>query len=401
MTAAPALRGCADSPELQAEIVAAVRTFVDKDVIPVASELEHADEFPTALVETMKQMGLFGTTIPEEYGGLGLGLDTYALIQMELARGWATLPGIMNGSFMAATMIRLHGTDEQRRRLLPQLASAEIRAAFSMSEPHAGSDVQSIRTTAVRDGDDYVLDGQKMWVTNAWRAGLISVLAKTDPSADPPHLGMTGFLVEKEPDGDAEPGLQIPMPPLRKLGYKGVETTEVIFDGLRTPASSVLGGEAGVGQGFKYFMSGIEVGRVNVAARGAGLARAALDDAVRYAREREAFGKPIAEHQAIQLIVAKMATRAEAARLLVLEAAQAKARGDRADLEAGMAKYFATEAAQENALDCMRVHGGYGYSLDYRPERYYRDAPLLLIGEGSNEIQQLIIARRLFERDGA
>jgi len=401
MTAAPALRGCADSPELQAEIVAAVRTFVDKDVIPVASELEHADEFPTALVETMKQMGLFGTTIPEEYGGLGLGLDTYALIQMELARGWATLPGIMNGSFMAATMIRLHGTDEQRRRLLPQLASAEIRAAFSMSEPHAGSDVQSIRTTAVRDGEDYVLDGQKMWVTNAWRAGLIAVLAKTDPSADPSHLGMTGFLVEKEPDGDDSPGLRIPMPPLRKLGYKGVETTEVVFDGFRTPASSVLGGETGVGQGFKYFMSGIEVGRVNVAARGAGLARAALDDAVRYAREREAFGKPIAEHQAVQLMIAKMATRAEAARLLVLQAAEAKARGERADLEAGMAKYFATEAAQENALDCMRVHGGYGYSLEYRPERYYRDAPLLLIGEGSNEIQQLIIARRLFERDGA
>ena len=401
MTAAPALGGSADSPELQAEIVAAVRTFVDKDVIPVASELEHADEFPTALVETMKEMGLFGTTIPEEYGGLGLGLDTYALIQMELARGWATLPGIMNGSFMAATMIRLHGTDEQRRRLLPQLASAEIRAAFSMSEPHAGSDVQSIRTTAVRDGEDYVLDGQKMWVTNAWRAGLIAVLAKTDPSADPSHLGMTGFLVEKEPDGDDSPGLRIPMPPLRKLGYKGVETTEVVFDGFRTPASSVLGGETGVGQGFKYFMSGIEVGRVNVAARGAGLARAALDDAVRYAREREAFGKPIAEHQAVQLMIAKMATRAEAARLLVLEAAQAKARGDRADLEAGMAKYFATEAAQENALDCMRVHGGYGYSLEYRPERYYRDAPLLLIGEGSNEIQQLIIARRLFERDGA
>ena len=400
MTAAAALGGSADSPELQAEIVAAVRAFVDRDVIPVASELDHADEFPTALVATMKQMGLFGTTIPVEYGGLGLGLDTYALIQMELSRGWVTLPGIMNGSFIAATMIQLHGTDEQRRRLLPRLASAEIRAAFSMSEPHAGSDVQSIRTTAVRDGDDYVLDGQKMWVTNAWRAGLIAVLAKTDPSTDPPHLGMTGFLVEKEPEGHT-PGLHIPMPPLRKLGYKGVETTEVVFDGFRTPAASVLGGEAGVGQGFKYFMSGIEVGRVNVAARGAGLARAALDDAVHYARERVTFGKPIAEHQAVQLIVAKMATRAEAARLLVLQAAQAKARGDRADLEAGMAKYFATEAAQENALDCMRVHGGYGYSLEYRPERYYRDAPLLLIGEGSNEIQQLIIARRLFERDEA
>jgi butyryl-CoA dehydrogenase len=303
----------------------------------------------------------------------------------------------MNGSFIAATMIGQHGTEEQRRRLLPRLAACDFRAAFSMSEPHAGSDVQSIRTTAVRDGDDYVLNGQKMWVTNAWRAGLIAVLAKTDPAADPPHAGMTGFLVEKEPDGDLS-GMTIPMPPLRKLGYKGVETTEILFDGFRTPAASVLGGEAGIGQGFKYFMSGIEAGRVNVAARGAGLARAAVDDALRYAQEREAFGKPISDHQAVQLMIAKMATRAEAARLLVLQAARAKERGDRADLEAGMAKLFATEAAQENALDCMRIHGGYGYSLEYRPERYYRDAPLLLIGEGSNEIQQLIIARRLQER---
>ena len=386
--------------EEQTEIVAAVRAFVDKDVVPVASRLEHADEFPTQLVETMKGMGLFGSTIPERYGGLGLGLDTYALIQMELARGWVTLPGIMNGSFIAATMILLHGTEEQRRRHLPRLATAEIRAAFSMSEPHAGSDVQSIRMTARRDGADYVLDGQKMWVTNGWRAGLIAVLAKTDPAAEPAHLGMTGFLVEKEPEGEA-PGLRIPMPSLRKLGYKGVETTELLFDGFRTPADSVLGGDEGVGKGFKYFMSGIEVGRVNVAARGAGLARAALDDAVRYAREREAFGKPIAGHQAVQLMLAKMATRAEAARLLVLQAARAKAAGERADLEAGMAKYFATEAAQDNALDCMRIHGGYGYSLEYRPERYYRDAPLLLIGEGSNEIQQLIIARRLLERPEA
>jgi butyryl-CoA dehydrogenase len=399
MTAAAPLGGIGAPTELQAEIVAAVRAFVDKDVIPVASELEHADEFPTELVETMKRMGLFGTTIPEEYGGLGLGVDTYALIQMELSRGWVTLPGIMNGSFIVAAMIRLHGTEEQRRTLLPRLAACEIRAAFSMTEPHAGSDVQAIRTTAVRAGDDYVLTGQKMWVTNAWRAGLIAVLAKTDPAADPPHLGMTGFLVEKEPEGEAA-GMTIPMPPLRKLGYKGVETTELLFDGFRAPAASVLGGETGVGRGFKYFMSGIELGRVNVAARGAGLARAALDDAISYAREREAFGKPIAGHQAIQLMIARMATRAEAARLLVLQAAQATARGERADLEAGMAKYFATEAAQENALDCMRVHGGYGYSLEYRPERYYRDAPLLLIGEGSNEIQQLIIARRLLERDG-
>jgi butyryl-CoA dehydrogenase len=387
----------AESSVEQREIVAAVREFVDRDVIPVASALEHADEFPTSLVEKMKQLGLFGTTIPEEYGGLGLGIDTYALIQMELSRGWPTLSGIMNGSFITGTMIGMHGTDEQRQRHLPRLASGEIRAAFSMTEPHAGSDVQSIRTKAVRDGDDFVLSGQKMWVTNGWRSGLISVLAKTDPSAEPAHAGMTGFLVEKEPETEP-PGLAIPMPALKKLGYKGVESTELVFDGFRTPAASVLGGETGIGQGFKFFMSGIEAGRVNVAARGAGVAKAALDDALRYAKEREAFGKPIAQHQAVQLMLAKMATRAEAARLLVLQAANAKARGERADLEAGMAKFFATEAAQDNALDCMRIHGGYGYSLEFRPERYYRDAPLLLIGEGSNEIQQLIIARRLLER---
>jgi butyryl-CoA dehydrogenase len=381
----------------QQEIVAAVREFVDRDVIPVASELDHRDEFPTALVETMKALGLFGTTIPEEYGGLGLGLDTFALILIELSRGWVTLPGIMNGSFIASWMLRMHGTEEQRQTWLPKLASGEVRAAFSMTEPHAGSDVQAIRTTAVRDGDDYVISGQKMWVTNGWRSGIIMLLAKTDPSAVPAHTGMTGFIVEKEPETEP-PGLQIPMPGLKKLGYKGVESTELVFDAFRVPAASVLGGDEGIGQGFKYFMSGIEVGRVNVAARGAGIARAALDDALQYATEREAFGKTIGSHQAVQLMLAKMATRAEAARLLVVQAAQAKARGERADLEAGMAKYFATEAAQENALDCMRIHGGYGYSLEFRPERYYRDAPLLLIGEGSNEIQQLIIARRLLER---
>jgi len=384
----------------QQEIVAAVREFVDRDVVPVASDLDHRDEFPTALVETMKGLGLFGTTIPEEYGGLGLGLDTYAKIMIELSRGWVTLPGIMNGSFIASWMLRMHGTEEQRQAWLPRLASGEIRAAFSMTEPHAGTDVQSIRTRAVRDGDEYVITGQKMWVTNGWRSGIVMLLAKTDTDAEPAHTGMTGFIVEKDPETDP-PGLKIPLPALKKLGYKGVESTELVFDGFRCPASSVLGGDGGVGQGFKYFMSGIEVGRVNVAARGAGLAKAALDDALRYAKERETFGKPIAHHQAVQLMLAKMATRAEAARLMVVEAANAKARGERADLEAGMAKYFATEAAQDNALDCMRIHGGYGYSLEFRPERYYRDAPLLLIGEGSNELQQLIIARRLLERTGA
>jgi butyryl-CoA dehydrogenase len=385
----------------QTEIVAAIREWVDREVVPVASELEHADEFPAGLVAQMRELGLFGVTVPEEYGGLGLGLDTYALIVIELSRGWATLPGIVNGTFIASYLLRHHGTDEQRARLLPPLAAGEVRAAFSMTEPQAGSDVQAIRTTALRDGDEYVLQGQKMWVTNGWRSGLVLLLAKTDPAADPPHTGMTGFLVEKEPERSDLPGLTIPMPGLQKLGYKGVESTELIFDGFRVPAAAVLGGEAGVGQGFKFFMSGIEVGRVNVAARGAGIARAALDDSLRYAQQREAFGKPIAHHQAVQLMLAKMATRAEAARLLVVQAAERKAAGERADLEAGMAKYFATEAAQENALDAMRIHGGYGYSTEFRPERYYRDAPLLLIGEGSNEIQQLVIARRLLERHPA
>jgi butyryl-CoA dehydrogenase len=316
---------------------------------------------------------------------------------MELSRGWVTLSGILNGSFIAGHMIRMHGTEEQQRRYLPRLASGEIRSAFSMTEPHAGSDVQSIRSVATRDGDEFVISGQKMWVTNGWRSSIVMLLAKTDPGADPPHTGMTGFIVEKPPEVSDLPGLTIPMPGLKKLGYKGVESTELVFDGFRTPAESVLGGEGGIGLGFKYFMSGIEVGRVNVAARGVGVAKAALDDALRYAKEREAFGKPIGHHQAIQLMLAKMATRAEAARLLTIQAAQKKASGERADLEAGMAKYYATEAAQENALDCMRIHGGYGYSLEYRPERYYRDAPLLIIGEGSNEIQQLIIARRLLE----
>jgi alkylation response protein AidB-like acyl-CoA dehydrogenase len=382
----------------QTEIVGVIRDWVDREVVPVASELEHADEFPAELVAQMRELGLFGVTIPEEYGGLGLGLDTYALIVIELSRGWTSLSGIVNGTFIAGYMLRHHGTDEQRSRLLPLLASGEIRASFSMTEPHAGSDVQSIRTTAVRDGDEYVLSGQKMWVTNGWRSGIVMLLAKTDPAAEPAHAGMTGFVLEKEPEVSELPGLRIPMPGMKKLGYKGVESTELLFDGFRTPASSVLGGEAGVGQGFKYFMSGIEVGRVNVAARGAGIAQAALDDALRYAQQREAFGKKIAHHQAVQLMLAKMATRAEAARLLVVQAAQRKASGERADLEAGMAKYFATEAAQENALDAMRIHGGYGYSPEFRPERYYRDAPLLLIGEGSNEIQQLVIARRLLER---
>ena len=383
--------------EEQKDIILAVREFVDKDVIPNASRLEHADEFPTQMVETMKGMGLFGTTIPEEYGGLGLGLDTYALICSEISRGWVTLSGILNGSFIAGYMIRMHGTPEQKQKFLPKLATAEIRSSFSMTEPHAGSDVQSIRTTAVRNGDHFVINGQKMWVTNGWRSAICMLLVKTDPTAVPAHTGMTGFIIEKDPETNP-PGLTIPMPAMKKLGYKGVESTEMIFDDFKAPAEWVLGGETGIGQGFKYFMSGIEVGRVNVAARGVGVAMAAVEEALKYANEREAFGKKIGNHQAIQLMIAQMATRAEAARLLTYQAAKKKARGDRSDLEAGMAKYFATEAAMENALECMRIHGGYGYSLEFNVERLYRDAPLLMIGEGSNEIQQLIIARRLLEQ---
>jgi butyryl-CoA dehydrogenase len=278
------------------------------------------------------------------------------------------------------------------------MARGELRSAFSMTEPHAGSDVQAIRTRAVRDGDDYVVTGQKMWVTNGLRAGLVMLLAVTDPHATPRHRGMTALIVRKDPEDADMPGLTIP-PALRKLGYKGVESTELVFDGFRVPAANVLGGESQLGEGFRQFMAGIELGRVNIAARALGIAASAYENSVRYAQEREAFGKPIAQHQQIQVKLAQMATKIRAAELLMLDAAQKKDRGERADLEAGMAKLFATEACEEIVIDAMRIHGGYGYSKEYPIERLYRDAPLLLIGEGSNEIQQLIIARRLLERD--
>jgi alkylation response protein AidB-like acyl-CoA dehydrogenase len=378
-------------------VVATVRDWVEREVYPVASEYEHADEFPTPLVEDMKQLGLFGVTIPEEYGGLGLDLLTYALIQIELSRGWMSLSGVLNTHFISAWMIKTHGTDEQREQYLPRMATGELRFAYSMTEPHAGSDVQAIRTRATRDGDDYVISGQKMWATNALRAGAIMLLAVTDPAAEKRSAGMTAFIVEKEPEVEKQPGLTIPGK-LGKLGYKGVETTELVFDGFRTPASSVLGGEAGVGQGFYYFMGGIELGRVNIAARAVGIATRAFEESIAYAQQREAFGKPIARHQAVQLKLAQMATKIEAARLLTLQAAERKSAGERADLEAGMAKLFATEMAEEVALEAMRIHGGAGYSSELVIERIYRDAPVLILGEGSNEIQQLVIARRLLER---
>ena len=379
----------------QREIVATIREFVERDVVPVASDLEHADEHPTELVATMKELGLFGVTIPEDYGGLGLDLSTYARIQVELSRGWMSLSGVLNTHFISAWMIGEHGTEEQRGRYLPRMATGELHFAYSMTEPHAGSDVQAIRTRAVREGDEYVITGQKMWATNGLRSGGVMLLAKTDPDADPPHRGMTAFILEKAPGVHEQPGLTVSRP-LRKLGYKGVESTELVFDGFRTPATSVLGGEEGLG--FKQFMGGIELGRVNIAARAVGIAQAAFEAAIRYAQEREAFGKPIARHQAIQLKLAQMATKIEASRLLMLEAAGRKDAGERADLEAGMAKLFATETAEEVALEAMRIHGGYGYSQEYVVERIYRDAPVLILGEGSNEIQQLLIARRLLER---
>jgi butyryl-CoA dehydrogenase len=378
-------------------VVATVREWVEREVYPVASEYEHADEFPTPLVEDMKELGLFGVTIPEEYGGLGLDLLTYTLIQIELSRGWMSLSGVLNTHFISAWMIKTHGTDEQREHYLPRMATGELRFAYSMTEPHAGSDVQAIRTRAVREGDEFVITGQKMWATNALRAGAVMLLTVTDPDAEKRSAGMTAFVIEKEPGVEKQPGLTIPGK-LGKLGYKGVETTELVFDGFRTPASSVLGGETGVGQGFYYFMGGIELGRVNIAARAVGIATRAFEEAIAYAQKREAFGKPIAHHQAVQLKLAQMATKIEAARLLTMQAAERKSAGERADLEAGMAKLFATEAAEEVALDAMRIHGGAGYSSELVIERIYRDAPVLILGEGSNEIQQLVIARRLLER---
>jgi alkylation response protein AidB-like acyl-CoA dehydrogenase len=392
----PAVR-LPDLTSEQRDVLAVVRDFVERSVKPVAADLERADEYPHELVAQMKELGLFGVTIPEEHGGTGLDLTTYALIQVELSRGWMSLSGVLNSHFMASWMINSFGTVEQKQRYLPRMATGELHAAYSMTEPHAGSDVQAISTRAVRDGTEYVISGQKTWCTNGFYSNMAMILTKTEPSAEPRHRGMTAFIIEKTPAVPEQPGLTVP-PKLRKLGYKGVESTELVFDGFRTPDSGVLGGEQGVGQGFKQFMSGVELGRVNVAARAVGLAESAFEQAIRYAQEREAFGKPIAGHQAIALKLAQMGTKIHASRLLTIDAAERKSAGERADLEAGMAKLFATETAEEVALEAMRIHGGYGYSQEYGVERIYRDAPVLILGEGSNEIQQLVIARRLLER---
>ena len=389
-----------DLRDEQRDILNAVREFVDREIIPVAHDLEARDEYPEAIVQGLREMGLFGMRIPEQYGGMGLDLTTYALAIAELSRGWMSVAGIVNGVYLVSGMLASHGTDEQRQRYLPRLAAGELRCCFMMTEPEAGSDVRAIRTTARREGDELVVNGQKMWVTNGLRSGLMALLVKTDPKADPPQAGMTALIVEKEPGVAVQGGITIPLPGLPKLGYKGVESTEMIFDEHRVPISSILGGPAGEGQGFYQMMSGIETGRINVGARSLGLALRAYELAIRYAQERHTFGKPIAQHQLIQAKLADMATGIEAARLLIVAAARAKDAGGRADVEAGMAKLFATEIAQRCVEESMRIHGGYGYSKEFEIERLYRDNPLMLIGEGTNEIQRLIIARGLLKRHG-
>src|SRR3954468_9339318 len=379
-----------------------VRQFVDEQVIPIAEEYDHEDKFPEGVVEQMKELGLFGVTIPEEHGGMGLDLTTYAMIVGELSRGLISSPAAVNTHFIGSYLLMKFGTDEQKETFLPKMATGEIRAAFSLSEPEVGSDVQGIKSTATKDGDAWVLNGQKMWVTNGLLSGLVFVLMKTDPKADPPYKGMTCFITEKEPGvgentGDFK-GLIIP-PKIKKMGYKGVESTELVYDGYRCAPDMVLGGEeAGVGNGFRQMMDALEVGRVNVAARGVGIAQRALELALRYSQERKTFGKPIAQHQAIQFKLADMATKVEAARLLTLKAARLKDAGERSDLEAGMAKLFASESGKEVVEDAFRIHGGYGYSKEYEIERLYRDAPLLLIGEGTSEIQRMVIGKKLLQR---
>ena len=381
--------------DLQTEILATVRTFVDKEIVPYATELEHKDAFPDAIVDGMKQLGLFGLTIDEKYGGLGESLLTYALVVEEIARGWMSISGVINTHFIVAYLIDQHGTDDQKQRLLPQMATGDLRGAFSMSEPDCGSDVAAIKTRARPDGDEFVMTGQKMWLTNGARAGLVATLVRDELGAESVYRNMTTFLIEKEPGfGETRPGLTIPGK-IDKMGYKGVETTEMILDDVRVPAAAVLGGADGRGRGFYQMMDGIEVGRVNVAARGCGIAIRAFELAVAYAQQRRTFGKPIADHQAVAFTLAEMATKVEAAHLLMVNAARLKDSGARNDVEAGMAKLLASEYCAQVTQDSFRIHGGYGYSKEYEIERLMREAPFLLIGEGTSEIQKLIISRGL------
>ena len=376
--------------EVRNQIVTLVRDFVKREVEPIAQRYDNEDIYPQELIEPMREMGLFGITIPEEHGGLGLDHTTFATIFEELSRGWMSVSGIIGTHHVLAHIVTNFGTDYQKSEYLPRLASGELRGGLALTEPDAGSDVQNAKTTAVKDGEEYVINGTKMFITNAEHGNVFAVLTKTDPDAQPRHRGMSCFVVEKP-----NPGIRVGQH-LDKLGYRGLDSSELIFDDCRVGEETLVGGVEG--QGFKHVMSGLEGGRINVAARAVGVATAAFDAAIRYAQQREAFGQPIAQHQAIQIKLANMATKIQAARLLTYDAAAKKDAGQRVDLEVGMAKLFASEVCGEVSMEAMRIHGGYGYIKDFDVERFYRDAPLMIIGEGTNEIQQLLIARRLLER---
>jgi alkylation response protein AidB-like acyl-CoA dehydrogenase len=369
-------------------ILEAIERWLEREVRPHVMRLEHDDVWPEKMVAQMAELGLFGATIGAQYGGLGLSASLYARIVMRISEAWMSLTGIFNSHLMMALLVEKFGSSDLKSRYLPRFASGEMRGGLALTEPNAGTDLQAIRLRARRDGAHYVLNGTKTWISNGIHGSCFAVLAKTDPEAEPRHKGMAMFLCEKGPGFSASRKLE-------KLGYKGIDSAELVFDDYRVPAANLIGAE---GRGFHQAVGGLELGRINVAARGVGVAKAALDEALRYSRERHTFGKPIAEHQAIQLKLGEMATRVEAARLLVENAARIYDRGERCDLEAGMAKYFASEAAFENAHEALRIHGGYGYSKEFAVERLYRDAPLLCIGEGTNEMQRIIIARQLIAR---
>jgi alkylation response protein AidB-like acyl-CoA dehydrogenase len=372
------------------EIIDSIERWCERELRPVAKKFDHADEYPEPIVEQMKELGLFGATIDPEYGGLGLSAATYARLVMTIASVWMAPVGIFNSHLIMAACVQRHGTAEQKQRWLPKFASGEIRGGIGLTEPNAGTDLQSIRTTARRDGNGYVINGTKTWITNGVYGSCFGVLVKTDPEAQPRHKGMSMFLCEKGVGFKASKKI-------RKLGYKSIDSAELVFEDHRVSADQLIGGVEG--RGFQQAVGGLELGRINVAARGAGIAAGALRDALRYAQERQTFGKPIAQHQAIQLKLADMATRVEASRLLIEQAARKYDTGERCDLESSMAKLFASEAGVENSLEAMRIFGGYSYSTDFDVERYYRDAPLMCIGEGTNEMQRIIIARQLIERN--
>lgn len=378
--------------EEEVQIFDTIDKWLERDVRPVVKKFDHADEYPYEIVEQMKEMGLFGAIIEQQYGGLGMSASTYAKVVTRITEVWMALTGIFNSHLIMATLVQRFGTEEQKQKFLPKFATGELRGGLGLTEPNAGTDLQGIRTRADKDGDSYTINGTKTWITNGIEGSCFALLTKTDPKADPAHKGMSFFIVEK---GD---GFSVSRR-LEKLGYKSIDSAELVFDNYKVPAANLVGGEEG--QGFYQAAGGLEIGRINVAARGVGIASAALKDAVRYSQERQTFGKPICKHQAIQLKLGDMATKVEAARLLVENAAQAYDRGERCDMEAGMAKYFASEAAVEVSLEAMRIHGGYGYSKEFDVERYYRDAPLMTIGEGTNEMQRIIIAKQLISRNPA